>query len=182
MEIGCLVTDSNLNVVAEGPNLVIHQPSDVLQGMDEWCTKQHNKVKYVQYAVSATRNVFSADRFNGRMFEIERVGGRGGEYRVGVPDEPRDEQTKPPRRQQRLHGQDISQEVHAEGRRLLALQDNRRVHRQGAVSQVEQGRSQGNAEEGIFAQGSRGHTGERQGVEILQGAFFQKRIVITTLI
>lgn len=47
MEIGCLVTDSNLNIIAEGPNLVIHHPKDVLQSMDEWCTKQHNKVKYM---------------------------------------------------------------------------------------------------------------------------------------
>ncbi len=41
LEIATLVTDSELNLVAEGPVLAVHQPDSVLDGMDEWCTRQH---------------------------------------------------------------------------------------------------------------------------------------------
>lgn len=41
LEIATLVTDAELNVVAEGPELVIHHEDAVLDAMDEWCTKHH---------------------------------------------------------------------------------------------------------------------------------------------
>jgi oligoribonuclease len=41
IEIATVVTDKNLEVIAEGPNLAIHQPDEVLAGMDEWNTRQH---------------------------------------------------------------------------------------------------------------------------------------------
>ena len=41
IEIATIVTDAQLNELAEGPALAIHQPDTVLQGMDEWNTKQH---------------------------------------------------------------------------------------------------------------------------------------------
>tara|TARA_B100000674_G_C37609325_1_gene809090 strand:- start:225 stop:773 length:549 start_codon:yes stop_codon:yes gene_type:complete len=41
IEIATLVTDSNLNILAEGPNLVISQPIEFLEGMDEWNQNQH---------------------------------------------------------------------------------------------------------------------------------------------
>lgn len=43
LEIAVLVTDGDLNVVAEGPNLVLHQPDEVLAAMDEWNTKHHGQ-------------------------------------------------------------------------------------------------------------------------------------------
>jgi len=43
IEIATIVTDTNLDVVAEGPVLAIHQPDAVLDGMDEWNTRQHNQ-------------------------------------------------------------------------------------------------------------------------------------------
>ncbi|KAI5637701.1 exonuclease domain-containing protein [Phthorimaea operculella] len=43
LEIACLVTDADLNVVAKGPNIIIHQPDDVLRDMNEWCVKQHGE-------------------------------------------------------------------------------------------------------------------------------------------
>ncbi|MGB0732164.1 MAG: oligoribonuclease [Pontibacterium sp.] len=48
IEIATIVTDSDLNVLAEGPNLVIHQPDSVLDQMDEWCTNQHGKTGLTQ--------------------------------------------------------------------------------------------------------------------------------------
>lgn len=41
LEIATIVTDSELNILAEGPVLAIHQPDSVLDGMDEWCTTIH---------------------------------------------------------------------------------------------------------------------------------------------
>jgi len=43
LQIATVITDKNLNPLAEGPDLVIHQPESVLAGMDEWNTKQHSK-------------------------------------------------------------------------------------------------------------------------------------------
>jgi len=43
IEIATIVTDKNLNVVDEGPSIVIHQPDHIMDNMDEWCTNQHGK-------------------------------------------------------------------------------------------------------------------------------------------
>ena len=36
-----MVTDANLNVLAEGPSLVVHQQDTLLDAMDEWNRNQH---------------------------------------------------------------------------------------------------------------------------------------------
>jgi oligoribonuclease len=41
IEIATIVTDSELNILAEGPVLAIHQSEEELQKMDEWCTTTH---------------------------------------------------------------------------------------------------------------------------------------------
>lgn len=41
LEIATLVTDKDLNIIAEGPNLIVHQSDEVLEAMDEWCTTHH---------------------------------------------------------------------------------------------------------------------------------------------
>ena len=43
IEIATLVTDSNLNIIAEGPNLIISQSKEILDSMDEW---NQNPVSY----------------------------------------------------------------------------------------------------------------------------------------
>ena len=51
LEIATIVTDSQLNVLAEGPVLAVHQSDELLDGMDEWNTEHHNNsglVKRVQ--------------------------------------------------------------------------------------------------------------------------------------
>ena len=42
IEIATVVTDKQLNVVAEGPVLAINQPESAIEGMDDWNTRQHN--------------------------------------------------------------------------------------------------------------------------------------------
>ena len=41
IEIATIITDTNLNIVAEGTNLIIHQPKELMVNMDEWNTNQH---------------------------------------------------------------------------------------------------------------------------------------------
>ncbi|MBT6106036.1 oligoribonuclease [SAR92 clade bacterium H231] len=41
IEIATVVTDANLNVLAEGPSLVVHQQDTLLDAMDEWNRNQH---------------------------------------------------------------------------------------------------------------------------------------------
>lgn len=43
IEMATIVTDAQLNVLAEGPALVIHQSDAVLAGMNPWCVEQHGK-------------------------------------------------------------------------------------------------------------------------------------------
>ena len=43
LEVALLVTDAQLNVVAESPVLVVHQPDAVLAAMDTWNTGVHGK-------------------------------------------------------------------------------------------------------------------------------------------
>ena len=43
IEIATIVTDADLNILAEGPELAVHQSDELLDGMDEWCTRQHGK-------------------------------------------------------------------------------------------------------------------------------------------
>lgn len=41
LEIASIVTDKDLNVIDEGPNLVIYHPDELLERIDPWCEQQH---------------------------------------------------------------------------------------------------------------------------------------------
>lgn len=41
IEIACLVTDGGLNILSEGPELVVAQSEEVLAGMDDWNQEHH---------------------------------------------------------------------------------------------------------------------------------------------
>ncbi len=43
IEVALVITDSQLNTIAEGPVLVVHQPDEVLNGMDKWNQSTHSK-------------------------------------------------------------------------------------------------------------------------------------------
>ncbi len=43
IEIATVITDSDLNILAEGPVFAIHQSEQLLLTMDEWNTRQHHK-------------------------------------------------------------------------------------------------------------------------------------------
>ena len=41
IEIATIVTDKELNILAEGPALVVNQSKQVMNSMDDWCTQHH---------------------------------------------------------------------------------------------------------------------------------------------
>jgi oligoribonuclease len=62
IEIATIVTDSQLNLVAEGPALAIHQPDSVLAAMDEWNTRQHGQSGLTQRVRDSRLSVGDAER------------------------------------------------------------------------------------------------------------------------
>jgi oligoribonuclease len=48
IEIATVVTDKNLNVLAKGPELAVHQPEAALARMDGWNLKQHGGSGLIQ--------------------------------------------------------------------------------------------------------------------------------------
>lgn len=43
VEIATIITDKNLNIIAEGPDIVIHHSENVLANMDPWCIAHFGK-------------------------------------------------------------------------------------------------------------------------------------------
>jgi oligoribonuclease len=44
IEICCIVTDGDLNIVDEGYENVIHCDKEIMDAMNPWCVNQHGKV------------------------------------------------------------------------------------------------------------------------------------------
>lgn len=62
IEIATVVTDVNLEVVAEGPVIAVHQSDAVLAGMDEWNTRQHTTSGLVERVRNSSHTVEEAER------------------------------------------------------------------------------------------------------------------------
>ena len=61
IEIATVVTDAQLNVVDEGPSIAIHQSNELLDGMDEWNTKQHNRSGLVKRVQESKTSIAEAE-------------------------------------------------------------------------------------------------------------------------
>jgi oligoribonuclease len=61
IEIATLVTDANLNILAEGPVHAVHQPAAIMNGMDEWNTNQHGKSGLTQRVLNSTVSAAQAE-------------------------------------------------------------------------------------------------------------------------
>ena len=53
IEIATLVTDSDLNILAEGPNFIISQAKEILDSMDEWNQNQHGKSGLIEEVIES---------------------------------------------------------------------------------------------------------------------------------
>jgi oligoribonuclease len=62
IEIATIVTDSELNTLAEGPVLAIHQGDEILNAMDDWNTKQHGGSGLTERVKNSTINEAEAER------------------------------------------------------------------------------------------------------------------------
>jgi oligoribonuclease len=61
IEIATIVTDSDLNVLGEGPVFAVHQPDDILAGMDEWNTRQHGQSGLVERVRNSQTDMRAAE-------------------------------------------------------------------------------------------------------------------------
>lgn len=62
IEIATVVTDAQLNELAEGPVLAIHQADAVLAGMDEWNTRQHGNSGLTERVRNSRSDTAAAER------------------------------------------------------------------------------------------------------------------------
>ena len=62
IEIATVVTDKNLQVLATGPVLAVHQPESVLARMNDWNRKHHGGSGLVQRVRDSTVNEQAAER------------------------------------------------------------------------------------------------------------------------
>jgi len=60
VEIATLVTDDELEVVAEGPDLVVHQPPEALQGMDPVVVEMHTSSGLLEAIAASTTSLEEA--------------------------------------------------------------------------------------------------------------------------
>ena len=54
IEVALVITDSQLNMVAEGPVLVVHQRNEILDGMDKWNQSTHAKSGLIDKVKAST--------------------------------------------------------------------------------------------------------------------------------
>ena len=54
IEVAMVITDSNLETVAEAPTLVVHQPDSVLDSMDAWNKSTHKKSGLIEKVQAST--------------------------------------------------------------------------------------------------------------------------------
>ncbi len=62
IEIATIVTAANLDVLAEGPVVAIHQSQEVMDGMDEWNTHQHGKSGLTRRVLESRWSTAEAER------------------------------------------------------------------------------------------------------------------------
>jgi oligoribonuclease len=61
IEIATLVTDTGLNVLAEGPELAVHHPPERLEAMDDWNRHQHRKSGLWQRVLDSPHGLAQAE-------------------------------------------------------------------------------------------------------------------------
>jgi len=61
IEIACIITDGQLSVVQEGPNIVINQPPEIMENMNAWCIKQHGQSGLTQRVLDSRVSLEQAE-------------------------------------------------------------------------------------------------------------------------
>ena len=61
IEVATIITNKDLEEIAVGPVIAVHQSTSLLDGMDEWNTKQHTKSGLVERVKSSNVNELAAE-------------------------------------------------------------------------------------------------------------------------
>jgi|SRR5579863_5757441 len=61
LEIASVITDNNLNVIEEGPTMVIHQSEEKLAAMGKWCKEHHKKSGLTEAVLHSTTTLAFAE-------------------------------------------------------------------------------------------------------------------------
>jgi oligoribonuclease len=62
IEIATVITDKDLNILAQGPVLAVHQPDAALAAMDDWNQKHHGESGLIDRVKASTINDAEAER------------------------------------------------------------------------------------------------------------------------
>ncbi|AHK78661.1 oligoribonuclease [Ectothiorhodospira haloalkaliphila] len=62
IEIATIVTDKNLNILAEGPVIAIHQSEEILGGLDDWNHSTHSRSGLLQRVRGSMYNEVDAEQ------------------------------------------------------------------------------------------------------------------------
>ena len=62
LEIASIVTDEDLNIIAEGPNLAINYPENILKNMEEWSLTHHQASGLLDRVKSSSWDCSSAEQ------------------------------------------------------------------------------------------------------------------------
>ena len=62
IEIATVVTNQQLEIIAEGPELVIHHAEEVMKKMDEWNTEHHGKSGLTQKVIMSKTSMRDAEK------------------------------------------------------------------------------------------------------------------------
>ena len=62
LEIATIVTDGQLNQLAEGPVIAVHQSDEALANMNEWCVKTHGQTGLTERVRQSTTDIREAER------------------------------------------------------------------------------------------------------------------------
>ncbi|KAJ2162234.1 hypothetical protein GGF46_000851 [Coemansia sp. RSA 552] len=61
IEIACIVTDAELNVLERGDDIVIHQSQQVMDAMGDWCKEHHGHSGLTQSVLASTVTMAEAE-------------------------------------------------------------------------------------------------------------------------
>ncbi|OIO68332.1 MAG: oligoribonuclease [Zetaproteobacteria bacterium CG12_big_fil_rev_8_21_14_0_65_55_1124] len=61
LEIATIITDSQLNIIAEGPVFAIHHDQQALDAMNEWCVRQHGESGLSKRVLDSTTTLAEAE-------------------------------------------------------------------------------------------------------------------------
>ncbi|NRA43746.1 MAG: oligoribonuclease [Oligoflexales bacterium] len=61
LEIATIITNSDLDIIAHGPELVIHQDNKVLEAMDEWNQTHHKKSGLIERVQQSSTSSLEAE-------------------------------------------------------------------------------------------------------------------------